>query len=64
MLNNQGIDWDISTFSKGSKKRDTQVFKEIITKLQTRLKKEKEKKDAVALFPRDSTIISLTSKWL
>jgi IS4 transposase len=63
-LNNHGIDFKISTFSKASKKRDTQVFQELITQLTTRLKKAKGKQKTKALFPIDSTIITLTSKLL
>ena len=63
-LNNQGIDLKISNFSKASKKRDTQVFLEIITELNNQLRKKKGKEETQALFPIDSTIITLTSKLL
>jgi putative transposase len=57
-LNNQGIDLKISNFSKASKKRDTQVFLEIITELNNQLRKKKGKEETQALFPIDSTIIT------
>jgi putative transposase len=63
-LNYQGIDLKISNFSKASKKRDTQVFQEIITKLKNELRKKKGKEESLRLFPIDSTIITLTSKLL
>jgi hypothetical protein len=63
-LNNHEIDLKIPTFSQASKKRDTQVFQELITQLTIRLKKAKWKPEARVLFPIDSTIITLTSKLL
>lgn len=63
-LNGHGFDFKISTFSKASKKRDAQVFEDIINELTTRLKKAKGQENATALFPIDSTIITLTSKLL
>ncbi len=63
-LNSQGIDLKMSNFSKASKKRDTQVFQEIITKLKNQLKKKKGGEKSRVLFPIDSTIITLTSKLL
>lgn len=63
-LNNQGIDLKISNFSKASKKRDTQVFQNIINQLKRQLSQKKGQIKARALFPIDSTIISLTSKLL
>ncbi len=57
-LNNHGINFKISSFSKASKKRDTQVFQKLITELTTRLKKAKGKQEATVLFPIDSTIIT------
>lgn len=47
-LNNQGIDLKISNFSKASKKRDTQVFLEIITELNNQLRKKKGKEETQA----------------
>lgn len=59
-LNVRGINVDISTFSKASKKRDSQIFYNLFIKLRKRLKKKKrEDKDKLALFPLDSTIVSL-----
>jgi putative transposase len=63
-INYQGIDLKMSNFSKASKKRDTQVFQEIITKLTKELKKRKGQEEKLRLFPIDSTIITLTSKLL
>lgn len=63
-LNNQGIDLKISNFSKASKKRETQVFQNIINQLKQKLRQKKGKAKARSLFPIDSTIISLTSKLL
>ena len=55
---------DISTFSKASKKRGSQVFESIlnqgIKKLQNKTKKTKNR----VYFPLYSTIITLTSKLL
>lgn len=64
-LNVQGIGIDISTFSKASKNRDTDVFEKIFA----RLKKQHQKllgktENELVLFPLDSTIITLTSKLL
>ena len=63
-LNNQGIDLKMSNFSKASKHRDTQVFLEIINELNNQLRNKKGKGKTQALFPIDSTIITLTSKLL
>jgi putative transposase len=63
-LNIQGIDLKISNFSKASKKRDTQVFLDIINQLKKELTQKKGKIKTRSLFPIDSTIISLTSKLL
>lgn len=63
-LNNQGIDLKMSNFSKASKHRDTQVFLEIINELNNQLRNKKGKGETQALFPIDSTIITLTSKLL
>jgi IS4 transposase len=63
-LNIQGIDLKISNFSKASKKRDTQVFLDIINQLKKELNQKKGKIKTRSLFPIDSTIISLTSKLL
>lgn len=62
-LNLQGIEVDISTFSKASKNRDPLDFIKIFTALNQELKK-KNKLLNFALFPIDSTIITLTSKLL
>jgi putative transposase len=64
-LNIMDIDVDISTFSKASKKRDSIIFWNLFVELRRKLKKAKkwdEKK--LALFPLDSTIVTLTSKLL
>lgn len=63
-LNSRGIEIDISTFSKGSKTRDIQVFEEILNKAICQLRRKKGKSDSKILFPLDSTVISLTSKLL
>ena len=63
-LNAQGIDLKISNFSKASKKRDSEVFLDIINKLREELQRKKGKRKARSYFPIDSTIISLTSKLL
>ena len=63
-LNTQGIDLKISNFSKASKRRDTQVFLNIINQLKRKLRQQKGAKKARSYFPIDSTIISLTSKLL
>lgn len=63
-LNYQGIDLKISTFSKASKTRETQVFQTIIKKLNKKLRQLKGQEQAKALFPIDSTIVTLTSKLL
>jgi IS4 transposase len=60
----QGINVNLSTFSKASKIRETSPFEKIITELNKRLVKKKGTENARALFPIDSTIISLTSKLL
>jgi hypothetical protein len=59
----RGIDIDISTFSKASKKRDSDIFYNLFMKLRKELKKEKKVgKEDLVLFPLDSTIVTLTSK--
>ncbi len=62
-LNLQGIKVDISKFSKASKQRSPDVFKQL---LQTLIKRLKSRHDPqkIALFPLDSTTITLTSKLL
>ncbi len=57
-LNAQGIDLKISNFSKASKKRDTQVFLDIIYQLKRELRRQKGERKARSYFPIDSTIIS------
>lgn len=64
-LNVRGIDVDISTFSKASKVREPVIFYHLFTKLRDELKKEhKLNSQKLALFPLDSTIVTLTSKLL
>jgi IS4 transposase len=59
----RGIDIDISTFSKASKKRDADIFYNLFVQLRKELKKEKKVgKEDLVLFPLDSTIVTLTSK--
>ncbi len=64
-LNVRGIDVDISTFSKASKVRDPMVFFQLFKKIREELHVEhKQNKNNLALFPLDSTIVTLTSKLL
>ena len=63
-MNLQGINVQISTFSKASKMREIEVFEKIVAKLNKRLSIKKGIDKARALFPIDSTVISLTSKLL
>ena len=60
----QGINVKLSTFSKVSKIREINVFEKIIVELNKRLSTEKGVEKARALFPIDSTVITLTSKLL
>jgi IS4 transposase len=57
----RGIDLDISTFSKASKTRDPACFQELLLKLKQELGVHIDL-DLLAIFPLDSTIITLTSK--
>ena len=45
-LNTQGIDLKISNFSKASKRRDSQVFLNIINQLKKELRRQKGKRKA------------------
>jgi len=64
-LNVRGIDVDISTFSKASKVRNPMVFYNLFVDLRKSLNKnQKIGKNKLALFPIDSTIVTLTSKLL
>lgn len=63
-MNTQGMNVQISTFSKASKIREVDVFEKIIAELNKRLSIKKGVEEARALFPIDSAIISLTSKLL
>lgn len=63
-LNSRGCQIDISTFSKGSKKRSPEVFEAILSKAIEKLRQKKGRNQEKILFPLDSTIISLTSKLL
>jgi IS4 transposase len=64
-LNVRGIDVDISTFSKASKVRDPMVFFELFKNLRKELQIEQNSnKNNLALFPLDSTVVTLTSKLL
>jgi hypothetical protein len=60
----QGINVNLSTFSKASKIRETSPFEKVIVELNKRLVAKKGIENVRALFPIDSTIISLTSKLL
>ncbi len=60
----QGINVNLSPFSKASKIRATSPFEKVIVELNKRLVAKKGIENARALFPIDSTIISLTSKLL
>jgi putative transposase len=62
-LNLQGIKVDVSTFSKASKQRSPEVFEELFKTLVKQLKSQ-HRSDKIALFPLDSTTITLTSKLL
>jgi putative transposase len=64
-LNIRGIDVDISTFSKASKTRNPQPFHQLFEQLRKELKRhQKIDFQKLALFPLDSTIVTLTSKLL
>jgi putative transposase len=63
-LNSRNIKIDISTFSKASKTRDTEVFEKLLEKAIKSLKKKKGTTNNKIYFPLDSTIITLTSKLL
>lgn len=63
ILNQQGIKVDFSTFSKASKSRDPELFENILNRLIAEVKK-KAPPDKLALFPLDSTIITVMSKLL
>jgi hypothetical protein len=63
-MNLQGINVQLSTFSKASKIREIEVFEKIIADLNKRLSIKKGVEKARALFPIDSTVITLTSKLL
>lgn len=64
-LNIRGEKVHISTFSKASKKRNTEVFNKLLMDLQKTVRKNKKlDEQKKIIFPLDSTIISLTSKLL
>ena len=62
-LNFSGIDIDISTFSKASKKREVNSFKILYQKLSKKAQR-KTGQDKYNICPTDSTVITLTSKLL
>lgn len=62
-VNWQGVEIDISTFSKASHHRDSVIFQKIFQDLNRELKRKKKGK-ALGFFPVDSTIVTLTSKLL
>ena len=55
---------DISTFSKANKHRSAEAFEKILNKGLKKLKQKKNQSGNKILFPLDSTIITLTSKFL
>lgn len=61
-LNMRGIQIDISSFSKASKKRDVEVFKRLFETLKAAVKSQHSLSHELALFPIDSSVITLTSK--
>jgi len=63
-VNSRGKRLDISTFSKASKTRDIEIFKEILNQGIEKLKKKNRIPKNKIYFPLDSTIITLTSKLL
>ena len=63
-VNSRGKKLDISTFSKASKTRNIEVFKEILNQATEKLKKKNQISKNQICFPLDSTIITLTSKLL
>jgi len=63
-MNIQGLNVQLSTFSKASKIREIDVFEKMIAELNKRLSIKKGIEKARALFPIDSTVITLTSKLL
>jgi IS4 transposase len=62
-LNLQGVEIDISTFSKASNHRDPTILEKIFKKLNRELNRKKRVKE-LGFFPVDSTVITLTSKLL
>ncbi len=62
-LNNTGFSVHLSTFSKASSHRSQQIFQQIYRQLYS-LVSRKKLNDKYAIFPIDSTTISLTSKLL
>jgi len=63
-MNIQGINVQLSTFSQANKIREIDVFEKMIAELNKRLSIKKGVEKARALFPIDSTVITLTSKLL
>ena len=64
-LNIQGEKVHISTFSKASKKRSSEIFQKIFEDLRKKLNKGRNKSGCkFGLFPLDSTVVILTSKLL
>ena len=58
-----GINVDISTFSKASKKREVKLFANIYKQLNQKIQKQFDR-DKFNICPIDSTVITLTSKLL
>lgn len=63
-VNSRGKKLDLSTFSKASKSRNSQLFESILNQGIKELKRKKGISESKIYFPLDSTIISLTSKLL
>lgn len=60
-LNLRNISIDISTFSKASKHRDLQVFRQLFQNIKSEVVRHYPGTE-YPLFPLDSTVITLTSK--
>ncbi|MEM7762166.1 MAG: transposase [Cyanobacteria bacterium P01_A01_bin.40] len=63
-VNSRDKKLDRSTFSKASKNREAEVFKEILNRGLKKLKNQKGLAKDKIYFPLDSTVITLTSKLL
>ena len=63
-VNSRGKKLDLSTFSKASKSRNSELFEEILNQGLKKLKNQKGLSKDKIYFPLDSTVITLTSKLL